>query len=373
MIPVFSVLIFSTLLFVSAFAATDNKASIDTSPVTVQQLKEYNAKTDSAFSKEINGQLPQYILETSLEDIPVYITDSSVPDSDVTAATMQNFVNGARKSAKDDLKLNKSTQSYEFIDIEEETTYIYQNSVKESCIIITPSQEGIPLTSTKSNIKTSSYGTVYAMPDGIGGKAVTFSGSAAPFSAIVTSSNINYAGSVPDNGPPADVRKINFFNYLGIVSASAEGDLGMMWSNTYQGWRAYFRLTQNGVTYMYDTPVTPTLITGSDTLSYLYKATPNYPTTMSVDKSYNYNGSTKIKLTVTGTRTNLRAGTTSIVAGTGISASIQYKVLTTIANNNSEDYIKKGARIDSTYSSVKVGTSAVTSYQSVLRDNTTIF
>ncbi|MDD2498281.1 MAG: hypothetical protein PHY90_09155 [Desulfitobacteriaceae bacterium] len=63
-----------------------------------------------------------------------------------------------------------------------------------------------------------------------------------------------------------------------------------------------------------------------------------------------------------------------IVAGNGITTSIKYKALTTVAvgEKGKESDIKTGTRVDSTYSNIKIGNNPVTTYESVQYDNTTI-
>lgn len=368
----------TVLIFLMVFCMTASIAMADdnnlSSPdkVVVGEIKAFDPEVDKIYNQVINDKTPQYVLKTSIGNIPVFVNSPGFSCNKITTHKMEIFINGAIQSAKDDLKtVNVSAiDEYEFISIESDATYIYCHYPERCYIMITPTGESVQLNKeTQDNEFSVNAGSYFDLPKGIGGRAITYSTSTNNFSGSVTSANLNYADSTPDNGQEDDT-KINFFNYLGITGASVEGDLGLIWSNTYQGWRPYYRLVQNGTTYVHN--INADTIEGS--LSYLFKATLSYPTTISVDKNYTYNQLTKVKLTISGTRTNMSNGITSIVAGNGITTSIKYKALTTVAvgEKGKESDIKTGTRVDSTYSNIKIGNNPVTTYESVQYDNTTI-
>ena len=129
-----------------AMAADNSKLrNINIHQVKVQEVKAFDSKIDTIYNQQVNGNSPQFVLKTSVGDIPVFIKDTSVSAEKLSAGNMESFINGATQSAKDDLNKTKSgaIDQYEFITIDPDATYTYCDYPEGRRIIITPSGQSV--------------------------------------------------------------------------------------------------------------------------------------------------------------------------------------------------------------------------------------
>ncbi len=353
-------LITLSLCALPAFAGAVETPAAGAADLQVLSLQEYNGAAVAL--SEASGWEPgvDYVLNTSEGAIPIYIEDEQAPIKP-ELEDVQAFMGNALQAQQEETA--NAQEEYEFIQVDPDVTYIYRDYLPEKSLVLTNTDA---VTEAEAEAFSTRAGNPTDLPNGIGGKAVTYSSSVNTFSANVTANNLSFASSVPDDGFNNGVA---FYNYLGFSASGVETDLGLQWSNKNQGWNPYFLFSgKNGKETIANGKAD--VIAGSE--NDLYKATPSYPTTLSIDRNYKCSDNVyRVKLNVKGTKTNMNSGVTTVVGGYGVSGSVKYKALSTVTAG-SESKIKTGTKIDATFSSVKIGSSAVSTYSQVLYDNTTI-
>ncbi|WP_089609209.1 YrpD family protein [Dehalobacterium formicoaceticum] len=361
-----SVFMFSNLITPVAMADVQSKGEF----IELESLEQFNPAihADINLPKEVN-QAPDLILKTNQGQVPVYLSDELKTTQDIESYDFRVFLQEALKNQPADSKekfnsLNNASEEYEFVCVEDEQTLaFYNNSAGQVMMEVTSTDRSIDVHAEQPAIIP--LATNVNLPDGYGARARTYSSSADYITAALRSGAPNYNGSVPDNGEE-DPESINFYNYLGFTVGTLETDLGLLWSNTYQGWKMYGKVVDGSTKYWH---YFPTATTTNPNL--VYKSTDGYPTTLRVDKYYNYNGNNRLKMELSGTQTNMNSGTSILIMPRGTTSNVKYKLLTTIASK-SESNIKTGASISSNYRNIKLGTSNIGSFEALETDNATL-
>lgn len=280
------------------------------------------------------------LIMTKSQSIPVYLEDN-ISSAQVDEAEVRGLLLEAENKAED--------TDYNLFVIEDDLTYFYADVNGEVSVSVFETQtdegEGI---SPLINIGESSS----EFPNGIGCKAYTENSLKTKFEATFYTTNINYAGSTPNNS--SDKSKIiNLYNYIGNVTANnITTDLGVQYSAANGGWQPYFSMNSN--------PKIGDFLSGS---GLYYKGTSNYPTTIAIDRNALYNGRNGFKLTLSGRTMTNTNGQTVIFGGQALGSSFspKYKIVSTIASTNI-DNIKTGAGFRTYWTNIKIDGTTVSNY-----------
>ncbi len=191
-----------------------------------------------------------------------------------------------------------------------------------------------------------------------------------------------YMTATVTNCPPLNLDKTingvknssySFYHYIGFTNdKDLVTDMGLLYSNARQGWLPYMKVNQNGKVYMIQHPKTDVVNVGyeRDDLGSTSAFGMTSPVTITAYKTVpGYNdgendGAATVRLTVKGTR--ITPLTTNIMciaeAGTGVSESVRWKALTTIAGSENIPQASNASapRIEMKYSNVKIGTQDAT-------------
>lgn len=290
------------------------------------------------------------LIMTKSQSIPVYLEDN-ISSAQVDEAEVRGLLLEAENKAED--------TDYNLFVIEDDLTYFYADVNGEVSVSVFETQtdegEGI---SPLINIGESSS----EFPNGIGCKAYTENSLKTKFEATFYTTNINYAGSTPNNS--SDTSKIiNLYNYIGNVETSGIAtDLGVQYSAKYGAWQPYF--LYNG-----DDKVGGTM----SGVGLYYKGAADAPTTIAIDRYARYNNLIRFKLTVSGKTTNNTNGQTVVFGGKPLDSSIgvKFKVVSTIGSQSLSN-IKSGAGFNTYWTNVKIDGTPVSGYSTAYYWNGTI-
>lgn len=299
------------------------------------------------------------LIMTKSQSIPVYLEDN-ISSAQVDEAEVRGLLLEAENKAED--------TDYNLFVIEDDLTYFYADVNGEVSVSVFETQNEAAYLDKdvldNAGISPLAYGIEKQseFPKGIGCKAYTENSLKTKFEATFYTTNINYAGSTPNNS--SDTSKIiNLYNYIGNVETSGIAtDLGVQYSAKYGAWQPYF--LYNG-----DDKVGGTM----SGVGLYYKGAADAPTTIAIDRYARYNNLIRFKLTVSGKTTNNTNGQTVVFGGKPLDSSIgvQFKVVSTIGSQSLSN-IKSGAGFNTYWTNVKIDGTPVSGYSTAYYWNGTI-
>lgn len=362
---------------ITAVAATPEK-SIDNLDV-IENIEFDEISVDSIKLIEDKAQGFQ-LYEVAIEDeiLEIYTEKNSLP-----LRSIENYINKANYAIEQELAINEEAGQ----DAPDVIEYIYSDGDVQVTYLEGTTEDG---TYAKAMFITDAL-SVDEFTDNIGKSVDSFE---LDEEALVKNSMISTAAvddSIPGgigiravanqdgqymtgsfaNCPALNANSsLSYFHYFGFTKGTIKSDIGVMYSPAKKGWLPYFLLKQNGNTYMISSTTPGVTVVGYE-LDGL--ANGGYgmtsPITLTVYKSvkgYNNglnNGAETVRLTTKGTReTPLTQNVMCIVeAGSGISTSVEWRALTTIAGSSILAGSNPSApRIEMNYSGVKIGTASAT-------------